>query len=261
MDSQIVGSLISATATIIAAIIGGWVAVKIKDMELKAKEERTGELLTKAEKKAAHWLWGLFGAGVGAGIIFAIMVLIGNPSVPFDPIPQNFLTQREINRLFGENNWFCFPDRDNGIGVKRLPANIIVKSPLFKLDTDVGNYQLGETAIGLGATAWLDKRLPQSECPPFQQDALPKWTSAHLADSQPFNQARINELFGIGNWQCLDAFDFAVKVFDLSPSFAVEYPFTAIDNSYGRYGVGEIIPERGAATVWLGGSIPKNECP
>ncbi len=77
MDSQIIGSLISATATIIAAIIGGWVAVKIKDMELKAKEERTGELLTKAEKKAAHWLWGLLGAGVGAGIIFTIMVLIG----------------------------------------------------------------------------------------------------------------------------------------------------------------------------------------
>lgn len=174
---------------------------------------------------------------------------------------QNFLTQADISSLFEEGNWFCFPDRDNAIGVKRLPPGIIVNSPLSKVDTDVREYQIGETPRGLSATAWLERSLPQSECPSIQQDALYKWASVQLTDTEPFNQARLDRLFGAGNWECLSDFAFGVKVFDLSPSFSVQYPFTAIDNSYGKYGVGETVSQRGAATVWLGGTIPRDECP
>ena len=48
MDPEIIGALIAALATIIAAIISGRVAVKIKNMELKTKKVKGRELVTKA---------------------------------------------------------------------------------------------------------------------------------------------------------------------------------------------------------------------
>lgn len=171
--------------------------------------------------------------------------------------------QNDMDSLFGAGNWFCFPDREDGVGVKKLSANFTVRSPLRYVDTWLGRFQLGETTTqAAGATAELDTRLPRSECPSFQQEALAAWTSARSSDTQPFNRARFDGVFGSGNWTCLPDYSFGVKITYLSSPLAVVYPFTAVDvEDSTRYGVGETAPSGGRATVWLGGSIPQDQCP
>jgi hypothetical protein len=71
----------------------------------------------------------------------------------------------------------------------------------------------------------------------------------------------MDSFFGPGGWKCVSGFPYAVTVLNLPAGTAIEYPFTAVDNSSGRYGVGESMPQSGSATVWLAGSIPQNDCP
>lgn len=77
-----------------------------------------------------------------------------------------------------------------------------------------------------------------------------------------FDRARFDAVFGTGNWTCLPDYSFGVKITYLSSPLAVEYPFTVVDaEDSTRYGVGEAAPSGGRATVWLGGSIPRDQCP
>jgi hypothetical protein len=177
--------------------------------------------------------------------------------------PFNILTQSDIDSLFGADNWFCFPDREDGVGVKKLSANFTVRSPLRYVDNWLGRFQLGETTTqAAGATAELDTRLPRSECPSFQLEALVVWSSAWSSDTELFDRARFDAVFEAGNWTCFPDYSFGVKITYFSSLLAVEYPFTVVDaEDSTRYGVGETAPGGGGATVWLGGSIPRDQCP
>jgi hypothetical protein len=168
-----------------------------------------------------------------------------------------------VDASFGAGNWFCFPDRETGVGVKKLSANFNVQPPLRYVDTWIDTFQLGEpNTQAAGATAELDKRLPRSECPLFQQEALAAWASTWASDTEPFNRARFDRIFGTGNWGCLPDNAFGIRVSYLSVPLAVPYPFTVVDvEDSTRYGVGETAPGGGRATVWLGGSIPREQCP
>jgi hypothetical protein len=175
----------------------------------------------------------------------------------------NTLSQSQLDALFGSGNWFCFPDRENGVGVKRLAANFTVRSPLRYIDNWMGRFQLGATVPQeTGATAELDSQLPKAQCPSFQQEALTVWLSKRSSDLQPFSRTRFDAILGAGNWQCLPDYTFGIKINHLSSPMTVEYPFAVIDVEDGtRYGVGEIAPGNGRATIWLGGSIPQEQCP
>lgn len=185
---------------------------------------------------------------------------IGTTPPPAPPQQTNSGVSAQLNSIFGAGNWFCFPDRSDAVGLKNSnEANIA--SPIIKVDTAIGTYTSGRIPYGVGATIWLDTYVPSEECPTSQQASIVKWRAARSADTNSFNKARMDSLFGSGGWKCVASFPYAVTVVNLPAGTAIEYPFTAVDNSSGRYGVGEIMPQSGSATVWLAGSIPQNDCP
>lgn len=166
----------------------------------------------------------------------------------------------QLDELFGSGNWFCFPDRGDAVAVKRLKA-VTIQSPLVKIDTFTGSYTSGKSPSGITATVWLDRWVSQSECPSYQTEELKAWAAADTADQSSFDGARMDSLFGKGNWRCLSSYPYAAKINSLPANTVVQYPFTAIDNSQSKYGVGESVPQAGPATVWLAGNIPQNDCP
>lgn len=87
MDSEIIGALIASMAVIISAIIGGWFAIKVKDIELKAKENKTGLLTSTTERKSSQWLWGIGGAVIGVVLVLIILVFTNSFSVFSSPKP------------------------------------------------------------------------------------------------------------------------------------------------------------------------------
>lgn len=172
------------------------------------------------------------------------------------------ITATTLDGLFGSGNWFCFPDRTNGIGVKSLPVNFTVPSPFRYIDTYRGRFENGETELGAtGATVELTSSLAPNECPSWQQDALSSWASSPTSHQITSSQD-LDGYFGGGNWGCLSDYPFGARVYNLSSNLSIEYPFTTVDISDGsKHGVGEQIPAGGGATVWFAGSIPSNECP
>jgi len=178
------------------------------------------------------------------------------------PVPLQFLTQSDMDALFGTGNWFCFPDGEKGVGVRILPGNFTVQPPLFYIDTWVGRYAVGQTSPGLtGATAELDGRLPRNECPSFQQEALVAWVAARAADTQPLSKVRLDDLFGGGNWECLPDHASGIQVKRLSSSLTVQYPCAVVDVRDAKYGVGDVAPGGERVTVWLANPVPQDECP
>jgi hypothetical protein len=180
-------------------------------------------------------------------------------------IPGNesgYTSRSDIDTLFGEGNWFCFPDRENGVGVKRTPYNFTVGPLLRRVDTYQGQYGPGQTVpAAIGATVELQRPLPQADCPAHQLTALTTWQADKANDGEPFTEARINSLVGSGNWRCLDEFPYAVSVNQLADDLSVVYPIAFVTHydSVG-FGVGEIVPKGHAATVWLGRSLTDKEC-
>jgi len=69
MNPEIAGALVTAAATIFTSAISSWVAIKVKDMELRAKN-KIDKPVTQAERKVARWLWGVGGAVIGAALVF-----------------------------------------------------------------------------------------------------------------------------------------------------------------------------------------------
>jgi hypothetical protein len=168
-----------------------------------------------------------------------------------------------LDVLFGENNWFCFPDRENGVGVRRWPVGTLVVFPLDSVDTVSGTFRVGESPIpvGGGATAELEERLPRIQCPSYQQQALNEWSIAQSSDAQLLDRTRIDQIFGTGNWACLDSFAFAVRVFNSGSAIPIVYPITTLDDSTGKHGVGDTVSPSGVATAWLSKSIARDQCP
>lgn len=182
------------------------------------------------------------------------------------PILQNTtvdtLKRSDIDDLFGIDNWFCFPDRENGVGFHQLPQNFQVVSPLKYIDTYIGKFSVGEVVSGwTGGTAELALNLPRSECPSNQQASLAEWLQNRASDSQPFTKERIDALFGNGNWYCLPDYRFGVKVIYLNNDMIVQYPLSTADSPSGKYGIGDTVPGKTEITAWLAGSISRDECP
>lgn len=179
------------------------------------------------------------------------------------PTASSDLTKDDVDRLFGAGNWFCFPEKEDTLGVKMLPGDFAVRSPLRYIDNWTGQYAAGSTTTQPGgATVELETKLPESECPPSQRDALAAWATLHTADTQPLNRARLDGLLGPDNWRCMADYSYGVEVLSLQPRFPVQYPFTAIDSADStRYGVGEIAPGGEKVTAWLALNITREQCP
>lgn len=168
-----------------------------------------------------------------------------------------------LDNLFGSGNWFCFPDRTNGIGVKLLPVNFLVAAPLRYIDTYRGRFSEGDTEAGAtGATVELISSLGANNCPNWQQDALSSWVSSRNLSKQIQSGQDLDGYFGAGNWGCLSDYAFGARIYNLRSDLSIQFPFTTVDVFDGsKHGVGENIPAGGAATVWFAGSIPSNDCP
>lgn len=166
----------------------------------------------------------------------------------------------QLDSIFSTGNWFCFPDRNDAVGVK-VSNEANIESLIVKVDTYLGTYTSGSIPYGIGATVWLDTFIPTEECPAHQLSSIDEWRSARSRDTDSFDRSRMDALFGNGDWSCVPSFPYAVTVVNLPAGTAIQYPITAVDNASGRYGVGEAMPQSGSATVWLAGSIPQNDCP
>ena len=168
--------------------------------------------------------------------------------------PLNSGVANQLDSIFSRGNWFCFPDRSDAVGVK-VSNEATITSPIVKVDTAIGSYTSGRIPYGGGATVWLSKSVSTDECPSNQMSSITAWRSARSADTASFDKSRMDSLFGAGNWRCVPSFPYAVTVVNLPSGTAIQYPFTSIDNSSGKYGVGETMSQSGSATVWLAGSI------
>lgn len=162
-----------------------------------------------------------------------------------------------LDALFGANNWFCFPDKQNAVGVRFLPPGLVVRSPIDQIDTYVGSFYQGETvSIRTGATAWLEGFIPLDSCPASQRQALLNWTP----DGRSVTREYLDNVFGSQNWECSDQFSFLILVDELPQDFYVEYPFTSVDTStHLNYGVGDIVPGGSGASVWTL-EISRSQC-
>lgn len=104
MDSEIIGSVISAFAVIIGAFITGRVAIIVKEKELDAQQYKTGKMVTQSEKDAARWLWGLLGAIVGILVTSSVLWLVGFPksieqsSTEKMTVPSNNFQEQEYDQ-------------------------------------------------------------------------------------------------------------------------------------------------------------------
>jgi hypothetical protein len=196
------------------------------------------------------------------GIILILFAISGSFAAPTNsPLPVS-TTRSEMDALFGKGNWFCFPDRDDGIAVKRIPQDFLVVSPIRLIVTYRGEFLPGESIPEIGATVELEYPLPQTNCPKNQLAALDEWKSASDLDRNPLTQVRVNAILGNSNWECVDEFPYAVKTTYLTNELAVSYPITFVTyfDSTG-FGVGETVRSGQGATVWLSGNIPPEECP
>jgi hypothetical protein len=181
-------------------------------------------------------------------------VVINTSQPPTLPPVSNSGVSAQLDTIFGSGNWFCFPDRSDAVGVK-VSNEATITSPIIKVDTAIGTYTSGRIPYGGGATVWLSKSVSTDECPSNQLSSITAWRSARSTDTTSFDKSRMDILFGIGNWKCVPSFPYAVTVVNLPSGTAIQYPFTAVDNSSGKYGVGETMSQSGSATVWLAGSI------
>lgn len=170
-------------------------------------------------------------------------------------------TRTKLDDLFKVGNWFCFPDRLDAVGVRRLTPSFSVPSLLDRIDSPNGTFRSGNVAPGgSAATAWLSEGfLPRNQCPTNQLAALTAWDTVN---TQPPNRTLVDTSVGANNWRC-DTKDglFFIKISRLTAAFSVAYPFTTIDYAGIKYGVGDVIPVQGGqATGWVAQVLPDSEC-
>lgn len=170
-----------------------------------------------------------------------------------------FQAKDYLDDILGNNNWFIYPGGNfTNIGVKRLPRDFWVRSPILRVDTASGRYVQGEWAYGdCGANLQLESAWEGSDIPLWQKDALLKWNDSKNRDTQGITSERIDNMFGPGNWRRNPEYNFSVIVLTLQRDLPIEYPITSVDASDGlKYGVGMAPVKAGQeATIWLAGII------
>ncbi|MCJ7740768.1 hypothetical protein MUP32_05670 [Candidatus Microgenomates bacterium] len=80
-------------------------------------------------------------------------------------------------------------------------------------------------------------------------------------DSQgTFTAAQLNAVLGVNNWTCFYDRTDAVAVKNWPAGQIVAFPLSAVDKGV-KYTLGQAVPGTGAATAWLGGVLPVDQCP
>ncbi len=171
--------------------------------------------------------------------------------------PESDITSETLNSLLGQNNWFCIPDKPTVLGVKILQGRFTVQEPIRELVVKGEKYRPGEVTGTPGAAAiYLQDMLPVDECPTYQQELIRNW------NAQPYpalTQDEINSFFVAGNWSCGTS-EWRIQVERIPPAFTVDYPFTDVDSSGQKYGLGDTVPAGSPASVWTT-YIDPDECP
>jgi hypothetical protein len=162
MDPEIASALITAIATIFTAAISSWVAIKIKDMELRIKN-KIGEPVTQAKRQVAHWLWGVGGAVIGATLVLGILAPTGNLPLEWPTadslyddfneltLDENFDQGRwEVSKYFG-----CDVRQRDGVAIfsanSPSPSNIVCVISADELQVPL--EEVGSMEAGLYATS------------------------------------------------------------------------------------------------------------
>lgn len=167
---------------------------------------------------------------------------------PTQPAPNtSSFTQDDINTLLGTGNWTCLNGSPNGISIKSVPPNLMVRFPLFRVDKGDTMYFVGQSVPSGGvATGWLQSSLPNNKC-----------STAQIAISK----SDIDSLLGAGNWYCLNNSPNGVIVRNVPNSFTVRPPLQAVDKLEVRYLFGEAVPAGGPATAWMQNEFARDLCP
>ena len=164
MDSGIVSSLIVGISSIIGGIVSGWVAIKIKDKEIKAKERETGQSLTQSEKKTAHWLWGIGGTLIGIATTLIVLLLLGViPGLSIPASPYDDFNSPKFDGSYNEDLWsrsnsaglieqrngileisYAYESGSDGPGLDLIPKNLSFRGVNFLVE---GKLMLSERKI------------------------------------------------------------------------------------------------------------------
>jgi hypothetical protein len=173
-----------------------------------------------------------------------------------------------LNMMFRDyHGWFCFPDNNTKmIGIKRVPDNFTVESPLNMLDMgddDKETHPRNGDSIpfGSGATGHLDYDVADDDCPGWQREANLKWQSDKQSTLSRIDNKLLDRRIR-GQWWCHPRFSFAVKA-DLEEKLELTFPFTSADGGadHLKYGVGESVPPSSNVTLWLGTDLLSSDCP
>ena len=160
MDPVIISAIIAAVSAIISALISGVVAIKVKEIEIKAKDKNVGaeNKLSKSDKKSAFWKWGLIGAFIGVAI-----TLIALKSIDLFPTPETITSLTpdvlQSNTLFTENFEDGYADGITYDGNKSVWSVIKDETDNFVLDGDNSNKIDLYPRIIWGDQAWKDYEL------------------------------------------------------------------------------------------------------
>jgi formylglycine-generating enzyme len=167
------------------------------------------------------------------------------------------VTQEMVDSWFGQNNWFCYPDRRTGVGVTKLPRIGEVPELIDYIEAGQTIYDRGQSPVSdIGANVELRLPIAPDQTPEWQRTALKEWVTEQMQDTAPLTRARLDSLFATCDWSRDSDMTFLVDV-NLPARLQVRYPITGVagfDKS--RYGVGQICPA-GQVKVSLAGDLPE----
>jgi hypothetical protein len=283
LPTSTVNTIIAGIFALVVALAGGTVYVYINNIEPMADNSLRTQIALEATQTALEPTRILDGVGATqTSIVLTQTKIAETPSVPATAVPATAVpvtavpatavpatavpatlnpptgvTQAQLNTLFGLGNWFCMPDRNDIIGVKSLPTNFLVQSPIIRIDNPDGVYRDQQVVPGnWGSSVYLQEALQASECPVSQQAELERWKQ-----SQPITitKSYLDSKFGQGNWTCSNDMSYLIIVSNLATNLYIEHPITNVDKGFFKYGVGETVPSSGRASIWTQ-DVPRDQC-
>jgi hypothetical protein len=251
-------TLITAASTLVAAIIGA-VGTYIAASREKAKGDQT------SASRSHSWLKPVLVTVSSAFVGLVIGFLLGSRLVgappgdddktqlsetsPTPPIstPARHQIYDELDALLGSDNWECLPGWPYTIGIREIPPDFVVSSPLTKVDVGKESYQEDDPVpAGLPATGWLYRSLPDNPC---------------SVERPNITQSDLNQIFGAGNWSCLGGFREGISVESIPAGYVVDSPVSAVDQYDTKYFLDEAVPSGAPAVVWLQNYLDEAQCP